>query len=135
VPGLIQDPNGRTFYYQTYPAIFTAKANTASLTSQSISSAVPAAAKSAGFLTGSTSGASGALSFTFLLSGDSTGAGAIAISSLIQNVGAASIGGSASMYGIMQANPVQLITSQTVYFECYNQQGSYTNLYTSSYSW
>jgi len=132
VPGLIADPLGRKFSYQTYPVIFTAHAAITTLTSQSISGAVPAAARTASLELGSTStGASGPV---FGAAGDATGTGGKYTSA----GGSASlnptIGGMPSLGSALSVGDIPLITAQTV-FVLTNGGGSTNNIYVSDFSW
>lgn len=120
---------GRKWMYQTYATIFTGNAAITTLTTQSISAGVPAAAKTASLL-GATTAASTVLQF--YASGDATGTGGSAV--YILGVGTSNaIGGVTGIYSAYITKDIPLITAQTV-FILLQSNGSANNLYVTDYT-
>lgn len=129
VAGLIMDPQGRKFQYQTYSSIFTAHAAIATLTSQSISGAVPAAARTADVVMGGTNTAT---FYNLGVSGDATGTGGKAGTAASGGATATQPGGMTAMTIALTMPDVPLITAQTIYVI-----GNTANLccYVSGFGW
>lgn len=130
VPGMIAD---RKFQYQTYPAIFTGHAQIVTYTSQSISVAVPTAARLfSTLITGAfTSGG-----VMCSVSADATGIGAKAIAAYAQSGAVVMPGGAASNNGGAILTDCAIITPQTTYVLAYQVGGGATvSMYVSDFSW
>jgi len=124
-------PNSRKFEYSTFPTVFTAHVPITSLTSQSISGAVPTSAKSASLMIGSTA-LSAALNVG--AAADSTGTGGKIVTANNAGITAGVIGGIAAMAGAASFPDIPIITAQTVYVLA-NSAGSTNNMYVSNYGW
>jgi len=132
IPGRIADPLGRKFQYQTYPAIFTGRAQISTYTSQSVSAAVPAAAKYFSTLfTGTYVGG-----ILFGASADATGTGAKTVAAYGQTGPVVMPGGAASDNCGAILTDCPLITPQTAYMIAYQVGGSSViAMYISDFSW
>jgi hypothetical protein len=131
VPGLILD---RHFFYQSYVEVMTPRTG-GNITSQSVSSAVPAAAKTTDLAMTTTQTGS---TFWPNVSGDSTGTGGQSI--FVDCPGSAPShsypgGLAASTWaGIAMYSGIPLITSQTVYWSDVNDNGG-DAMFVSGYTW
>lgn len=131
VPGVIWAPQERKFQYQTFPSVFTATADKSTLTSQSISSAVPAAARTASILLGSTTTTA---NNKFAAASDGTGTGGKVTGFPGVSSTATVIGGTTALAGQAVFSDIPLITSQTVYVVAVS--GASTNaMYVTDYGW
>lgn len=124
VPGLIQWPSPRKFWYKTLTAIFTNHADIVALTSQSISVAVPPAAKTVSCLLNvGTSTAN--IAFSVTMAADSSGTG------YRQYLYPAS-GFTTTIASTIADVPI--ITTQTVYV-LISSGGGNVSMYVSDYGW
>lgn len=131
VPGYITEPNGRKFNYQTFSSIFTATADKSTLTSQSISGAVPSAAKTASALLGTSTTSA---NFKCAAAGDGTGTGGKVAAATATSTTTSLIGGSAALAGQHVMLDIPLITAQTMYVATIS--GASTNaMYITDFTW
>lgn len=129
IVGYIQD---RKFFYQTYKSIFTGTTGSATLTTQSISAAVPTVARSVDM-----SFWSAALSttFTWMIAADGTGTGGV-VSALETTLGSTStgIGGVGSVSVQSSKKDIPIITAQTIFWADILARASGSNMSVTAYT-
>ncbi len=133
VPGLIADPLGRKFQYQSYIALYTGGATVAAVTSLDLAPAVPAVAKSASIIIGCAYTSASSTNHA-AAAADANGTGGFdAVYYNGPSVVADPVGGMVAGSGECTFRDVPITTSQTIYHV--NGGSGSTFAYVSDYSW